>query len=83
MDKELEIKMLEELEVERLRRREELMRKIEQEESDKTRVLQIMEENRKKLDEQQRKMVCNIILILLKMRHLRLFLLLLFRYHFC
>ena len=46
-----------EMEAERARRREELVRRIEQEETDKNRVHQIMEENRRRIEEAQRKAV--------------------------
>ncbi len=56
--RDLEAKMLLEAEVERTRRREELWRKIQQEESDKRRVTEIMDENKRKMDEAKRKQVC-------------------------
>ncbi len=45
------------IEQERIRRREEVFKRIEQEETDKRRVAEIMEENRVKMEAQKRKQV--------------------------
>jgi ribulose bisphosphate carboxylase small subunit len=57
LEAEMEANLLRDMEEARLARRNEMIRKIEQEENDKHRVLEIVMENRRKQEEAQRKQV--------------------------